>query len=205
MAMKDSDPKDGKAGGRRRTYRFSPWKKALLVLAALLVVGGGVLAFVEPAPEKDAGTSPGPVSGPAGGTSADPGLVKGFGGSGTGTSPGIRVEIDPGLQPAEASDGTWSRALLQGGISFFVAFCAAFALRTFLRIAAVFLAIGALSLFLLSYVNWVDVDWEEMDRQFQNLVPMLEAQFWSFKAFLTGSLPSAAMAGLGLVTGFKKK
>ncbi len=205
MAKKDSAPKDALAGKDRRKYRFTPWKKALLVLAALLVVGGVALAFVEPAPEKDTGTSSSPVPGPGGGTSTDPGLVKGFGGSRTGTSPTIRVEIDPGQQPAEASEGAWSKALLQGGISFFVAFCAAFALRTFLRIAAVFLGVWALSLFLLSYVDWVTVDWNEMDRQFRDLAPKLEAQFWSFKTFLTGSLPSAAMAGLGLLTGFKKK
>jgi uncharacterized membrane protein (Fun14 family) len=130
--------------------------------------------------------------------------AKGFGG--TANTPGggsVTVEFDDPETKEKA--GTFSPALLRGGVSFFVAFCLAFALRAFLRIGAIFVGIWALSLFVLSYAGWVEVRWDLIDTAFKNMTTNIGEQFQSFQTFVTGSLPSTGLAVAGLLAGFKWK
>ena len=53
--------------------------------------------------------------------------------------------------------------------------------------------------------QWIDVRWDVMDTAFQGMAAGLGDQFQSAQAFITGSLPSAGMASLGLYTGFRRK
>jgi uncharacterized membrane protein (Fun14 family) len=178
-----------------KSYRWKPWKIAVISFAGLLVVAGGVATMVvgggEPAPGVDAvGTGEGPAGGYP--------VARGYtGGTGPGSDAQSGVEWQVGEEPS--SDGAVSPALLRGGISFFVAF------RSFLRIGAIFVGIWALSIFILAYAGWVEVHWDKIDRHFIDWTHRLGDQFASFKTFITGSLPSTGLAGLGLFTGFKKK
>ncbi len=102
-------------------------------------------------------------------------------------------------------DSPWTPALLRGGLSFLVGFSLAYAVRTFIKIAVFFLGAWAASLFLLASLGWVEVHWTLIDAAFANWSSTIGAQFENAKTFITGSLPSAGMAGLGLVTGFRRK
>jgi len=191
-----------------KSYQWKFWKLATVGFAGLMVVAGGVLAIVgggEPAPGPGPGVeAAGYVAGPTGDPSMARGLTGGTAG-GTGTGPEIQGGVEWRVGEEPESGSAVSPALLRGGISFFVAFCLAFALRAFLRIGAIFVGIWALSLFVLAYAGWVEVHWDKIDRQFIDWTSRLGDQFASFKAFITGSLPSTGLAGLGLFTGFKKK
>ncbi|MHC5066723.1 MAG: FUN14 domain-containing protein, partial [Planctomycetota bacterium] len=109
-----------------------------------------------------------------------------------------------GSAESSDSDGAWSPALIRGGISFFAAFCLAFAFRTFLRLALVFIGIWAASLFFLDHLGWIEVHWTVIDQAFRDMTANIGRQFESVRTLVTGSLPSAGLAGLGLFTGFKK-
>ena len=53
-------------------------------------------------------------------------------------------------------------------------------------------------------MGWIEVHWTIIDTQFVGWTQGLGAQFESISSFITGSLPRAGMAGLGLVAGLKK-
>ena len=86
----------------------------------------------------------------------------------------------------------------------FAAFALAFALRSFLRLALVLAGLWVGSLLLLSSAGWIEVHWETIDAAFTGWTGTLGAQFRSLTAFVTGSLPSAGLGGLGLLAGFRK-
>lgn len=182
-----------------KDYIWKPWKIAAVAVAALLLVGGGALALFgssDPTPTVnrsatdsvgEAGTVPG---------------AKGFAGSGGVSTSTIETTAEsPSDEPGES---LLSPALVRGGISFFAAFAVAFALRSFLKIFIIFAGIWAASLFFLSSIGWVEVHWTIIDDSFVGFTKTLGAQFESISSFITGSLPSAGLAGLGLVAGLKK-
>jgi uncharacterized membrane protein (Fun14 family) len=182
--------------GRPR-YRWRPWKVLAVAFAALLLAGGGVLALSGGGPaEPEPRTEAPPSSAPEGFTPPSFGPT---------TSPGGVVPEAP-AEPADEEDGgiAWSPVLLRGGISFFAAFALAFAFRTFLRLALLFAGIWVASLLLLSSLGWIEVHWSVIDDQFVGWTRTLGEQFKSVTAFVAGSLPSAGLAGLGLLAGFRK-
>ena len=210
------------------------WKKALLACAGVFLVIGGALRLLggggdtapddhevvveaePPTPEQD------PAVGEGEGVSKIPktGLVDGQGtpiGVGTpqigegvpGLPPGtvgvpVPQEEEPVVQ-AEPGAAGWSPFFLKGGFSFFVAFCVGYATRVWLKMAAFFLGTFFLGVFVLSYVGAVDVDWVTLEGWWDAFAGRVEAEAVDFKTFLTGSLPQAGLAGLGLVAGFKRK
>ncbi len=150
------------------------------------------------------------LSGSTGGAGETPG-AKGFSGSGGVIgSPGSPGSPDSPATPAtevppEASaTDLLSPALVRGGISFFAAFALAFALRSFLKLFVIFAGVWVASLFFLASMGWIEVHWTIIDDQFVGWTNTLGAQFQSMSSFVTGSLPSAGLAGLGLVAGLKK-
>ncbi len=189
------------AGGGRWSYRWRPWKVGAVIVAAFFLAAGGVLALVGGGgpgalvPEYPAasGTAPGPAPGP-GARALLPGDTP---------LPGSPAPAEP-LAEEPPSGNPWSPALLRGGISFFVAFILAFTFRTFLRIAIVLAGLWVASLFLLASAGWIEVHWEVIDAAFRGWSATIGDQFASVTSFLTGSLPSAGLAGLGLYTGFRK-
>ena len=112
------------------------------------------------------------------------------------------------MRPADASSNAlddWSPVIFRLGFSFFVGFCIAYAVRTFLKISIIGIGILLLALFGLQYADVINVDWEKMGGHFDTFTGWLGAQTASFKDFVTGYLPSAASGTAGLVFGFKKR
>ena len=192
----------------RPVFEWTRWKIVTFSLAGLLIAVGVITAFAGTGASPSADTLT--ASGPVGAVPAGPGanrLLPGSVPSGP-TEPGETTE--PGGSavppPAEGETGvTWSPALLRGGISFFAAFALAFAFRSFLKIALILVGIWAGAMFYFSYLGWIEVHWDVIDAAFNAMTANVGEQFKSVQTFITGSLPSAGMGGLGLYTGFRRK
>ena len=196
----------GQAGSgqpAKKRYQWKPWKIAAVAFAGLLLVGGGALALTAGSAEPTTKSGSQDFGGTGPGGTGGPETARSLTGGATGT--GIQGNFEIGLEGQPTADSNWSPALLRGGVSFFVTFCLAFALRSFLRLAAIFIGIWALSVFLMSHAGWVTVDWNAIDSQFTGWTHNLGAQFQSLQTFIKGSLPSTGLAGLGLFTGFKAR
>ena len=183
-----------------KRYHLKPWKIVLLLFAGLLVAAGVILTVTADEPERTTPdrtetSRPGDLS-PARGL---------FPGSDPRTTDGEPREAGRETDASEAETEPWSPVLLRGGLSFFVGFALAFALRMFMKIALFFVGVFVASLFLLENVGFLTMHWDLADAWFNDFSGHLGAQFESMKAFVTGSLPSAGMAGLGLLAGFRRK
>lgn len=116
----------------------------------------------------------------------------------TGSTDEDEVKAEPGA-------AGWSPFFLKGGFSFFAAFCVGYATRVWLKMMAFFLGTFLIGIFLLSYAGAIDPNWVKMEGWYDIIVARIESEAVDFKTFLTGSLPQAGLAGLGLVAGFKRK
>lgn len=189
------------------------WKKAMLAGAMVFIVIGGLLSFLggssTAAPAPDAGVASAQEGdtelkttiGEDGASAQGQGLVPG--------GPGMDQEPGGGESPSgsEGSSalGDWSPFFLKGGFSFFVAFCVGYALRSFFKISI--LALGAIFmvLFALSYIDFITVEWSALEGVYDKAFARIKEEAQGFKTFITGSLPSAGLAGLGLFAGFKRR
>lgn len=189
------------------------WKKVLLAFAGAFLVLGGVLramgggdvtALEHEVAADVAAPEPGhdPATGgqEEGGAPASSALVDGGGAPGDVGVP----EVGDGVQAQPGAAG-WSPFFLRGGFSFFVAFCVGYATRVWLRMAAFCLGTFSLGLLALSYAGAIDVDWMTLEGWWKASAARIEAEAVDFKTFLTGSLPQAGLAGLGLVAGFRRR
>jgi len=216
-------------GATTTGYVWRPWKILSVLAACLLTAGGlvGVYLGNDAIPDRPtamtAQTDPSPTGAPAAGSTDAPRVeVPGASGFGSGLPPVTVPDTppDPDATPtpdptpsAETksetppvdADNPWTPALLRGGLSFLVGFSLAYAVRTFMKIAIFFLGVWAASLFLLASLGWIEVHWNLIDAAFASWSSTIGEQFESARTFITGSLPSAGMAGLGLVTGFRRK
>ncbi len=177
--------KDTKAKIPRQTLPL--WKKILLIGSGVFVLVGVGLGF--------AGSRKG-ESGDATTQSTGSGGFLTAEGEATGAT-----ETAPGEETGVTS---FSPFFVKGGLSFFVGFALGYALRTFFKISAIVIGVILLAIFGLSYAGVLDIDWTAIDTHFDQLVAKLKTEGSSFKTFITGSLPSAGIATLGLATGFKK-
>jgi len=195
---------------------LTTWKKVLLGCAvAFVAVGFGLLAVggdqatpdsddtpvagADPTPQGDPSTTPQVPQtalvhddSPKVGWPADPGSSNSTG------DPSTPVQTDSGA-------AGWSPFFLKGGFSFLVAFCVGFATRVWLKMAALLVGTFCLTLFLLSYLGAIHVDWVTIGGWWDDLAGRIEAEVNGFKTFMTGSLPQAGLAGMGLVAGFKRR
>jgi uncharacterized membrane protein (Fun14 family) len=160
---------------------MATWKKVAIALAVLLMLGGLALSMVETKQPVRSGGAP--LSG---------GATSLVGGEGTGTA---------GAQDEEA---VWSEGMVRLGFSFFAAFCVGYALRRFLGLLVFAFGLAFLFLFVLAYAELIVVDWKAFDSLYENFVARVRGEFDEFRTFVTGSLPSTALAGLGLVAGFRR-
>jgi len=192
----DVDPIEESPPERRR---LGVWQKVLVAGSiALMVLGLGLQIYAWTTAD-GAADAPAPAEG--GGTA--PALVAG------GFAP-IEVEGDETRPPdgeATERDGldAWSPVVFRMGFSFFVGFCIAYALRTFVKVSIIAIGMMLLVLFGLQYAGIVEVNWLVMEDRYDTLVAWLQSETSSFTGFVTGYLPSAALATFGLVVGFRKR
>ena len=107
--------------------------------------------------------------------------------------------------PSAEGEVPWSEAIFKYGFSFFVGFAMGYAVRSFLKLALIFVGVLAICLFALDYAGFVTVEWEAMDKAFSGLMERVKTQVSGFRSFITGSLPSAGLAATGLYAGFRKR
>jgi uncharacterized membrane protein (Fun14 family) len=177
------------------------WKKALLGLAAASVLFGfGLRVF--------AGPSVSPTSEEAAPTPRSTGVTAPQSGSLLpGGTPGTVPETTGGGETTAAAPdepGDWSPLFIKGGFSFFVGFCIGYALRAFFKISAVALGLVFLVIFGLEYTGLIEVDWQTASGWYDAALEKVSTEFESVKGFVTGSLPSAGLAVVGLYAGFKR-
>jgi uncharacterized membrane protein (Fun14 family) len=60
-------------------------------------------------------------------------------------------------------------------------------------------------LFLLQYNGMIDINWAIFETTYDNLITWISPHLGGLKSFITANLSSAAMAGLGLFLGFRRK
>ena len=182
-------------------YQFTKGKWALLGAAAIMVGLGLTLSW-----KGSTGSSAAPgtlgMSAQKSTTSPSP-----FGNSFAESRP-----TTPSTQPtatAPATEGVgspeFSAFLVKGGFGAFIGFAIGFAIRSFLRLAVVMIGFYLLTLTILSYLGWVEIHWDVIQNQFNHSITTLGQQFSSFKAFLTGAIPSSGMAAVGLSIGLRKR
>ena len=99
----------------------------------------------------------------------------------------------------------WSPAFLKGGAGLFMGFCVGFAIRSFIKLGSVILGFYVLSLLMLSWLGWIEINYPEIDSQLGDLSENFKGQFESFKTFLSGAIPTTGMAAFGFFAGLKKK
>lgn len=206
---------DGPGRLARAWSRRAPWQR-LAAIASLLVslVAGGITAAQAIGGSDATSSAPDPIASRATGkTSAGDELPDGLA-SGLWTPDGGEPAAgrssfpdDPaGPDGAPATeDLRWSPILFKTGFSFFLAFTIGFALRSFVRIAMVGIGLVALAVFGLQYAGLLSVDWAAMGNRWDGLVAWVGPQVSSFRAFLTGQLPSATAATAGLLAGWRSR
>lgn len=198
--MNESNTEPAAATG----YQFSKWKIGLLSFASVLVVSGLVVRlFAEPTPEPTTHMVGTAKSGSTEIPADDSSPVTTF--APTGTGQGVYVPGSRQISPAPESTDPWSPALLRGGFGFFLGFCVGYAVRMFIRLAAIFIGLNFLAIAIFAYWGWIDVRWDLMESQFSTWTTGLSEEFESFRAFIAGSLPSTVLSGAGLFTGLKRK
>lgn len=203
----------GKAGGEaaKGLLRGMPrWKIAALV-GSVATMGAGVAMplVAEPVPEQSSFTTEAPAvttEQPRADSGSSGELASGFLPSvGAGeTEPGETAGPPPSAD-APAVQDEWSPAIFRAGFSFFVGFAIAYALRQFVKISVIALGLFFLALFGLQYAGFIEVKWALLQERYEQAGSWAAGEFESFRTFITGSLPSAALAAAGLVAGFRKR
>ncbi|MBX3385011.1 MAG: FUN14 domain-containing protein [Phycisphaeraceae bacterium] len=172
----------------------SSWK--LLSAAVLAMLIGTVWWVAWPG---EAGGGGGGAGKGAGGTNAPvSGLVSM---SDTGDADRETGRVDG----TRADDRRGAPLAFRMGLSFFVGFAVAFALRSVLTMAIVVVGFAFLLLFGLQYAGVIDVSWESISGGFDSAQAWMWGQVESVRAFAKGVLPSATAATVGLIAGWRRK
>ncbi len=188
--MSRFDQSESGSSAGRAAGRLAGWQKVMAILSLVVTVGGGglmaVSAFTGDA--GDTGHTPEPTA-----TSA---LRQGFAAGDTPAG-------------ADAPDrtflGEWSPTIFRLGFSFFAAFCVAYALRSFLKLAIIGIGLLLIGLFALQYFDLIQVDWTEIGSRYDSVSAWIRAQTATFRTFIQGALPSSASAAVGLIAGFRRR
>lgn len=164
---------------------------ALAIAVVVMVLGMGSALF-------PAGGAAGPAHG---GDAALPGGVQGFaeGGAAGGEARPTATE-QVGTQW-----GVWGAPTFRLGFSFVIAYLAAFAVRVVLKTAMLGAGMAILLLVGLQAAGIIDIHWAVLESKGGTAAAWLKEQTESMHAFLTGYLPSAGAASVGLIAGIRGK
>ena len=101
--------------------------------------------------------------------------------------------------------GNWVALAAYMGFSFFVGFAIGFAVKTFLKIMFFVVGTMLLVLFVLQYNGMIHVNWASFEGSYNALITWISPHLGGLKNFITANLSSAAMAGLGLFWGLRRR
>jgi uncharacterized membrane protein (Fun14 family) len=206
MAADEKHDESKRDATERAPRRIPMWKKALLVASVILMVAGLGLKGYAMIRGDDVTTgmkAPSKVNSDDT-TALNPDLAPGFAGGepvldlpGTSPSPSSTTEDPSGLD-------AFSPAMFRMGFGFFVGFCIAFAMRTFMKISLLGIGLMLLALVGLQYAGVIDVNWGAMESHYDRFAGWIGGQTDSFQKFVTGYLPSSAAGVFGMVLGFRR-
>jgi uncharacterized membrane protein (Fun14 family) len=173
------------------------WKLFFIILSAVLVVAGLGLKAHGMMKRKSAPPTSVRAPAPPGGM----GLVAGGGSTASDTASGTGTTAE---QPGTGEK--LSPFLAVGGISFFGGLAVGTVLRMFFKIALGIVGIAVIGLVGLSYAGVIGpINWKSIEDTVNAGVVKAEEKTQGLQnQFLIG-IPSAGMAGAGLVAGFKRK
>lgn len=175
-------------GGWLRT--LPRWQQFMLAASVVAVVGGGVATLIgggaaESVPPT--GTGAGGQGNLIGNT-----FVPGTGPGGTPTTP------QPAPEPT-------SKGIFRLGFSFLAGFCVGTFIRSMLKVASIAVGFWLFMTFVLAYFGLVNVDWNAIQSVWDRFAANVEQEWGSFQQFMTGSLPAAGLAVLGLTVSLKRR
>ncbi|MBL6763573.1 MAG: FUN14 domain-containing protein [Verrucomicrobiae bacterium] len=197
-------------------YQFTRGKWLVLLLSVGMMVAGGILALTsDKPPARQIATSRQSVANTPPVSRQVGGMMNSFAESGgiTLPLPGLTNSFPEARESAPASDSDdpeigsreFSTLFVKGGFGMFMGFAIGFAIRAFVRLATVIVGFYFLTLTMLAYFGWIEIHWTIIEGQVGGVISNFGAQFASFKAFLTGSIPSSGAAATGLAMGLRKK
>lgn len=139
---------------------------------------------------------------PAGGGGVGEGAVP-AGAQGFAEGSGARSGVGETVDAPSTQWGVWGAPTFRLGFSFVVAYLAAYAVRVVLKTAMLGAGMAILLLVGLQAAGIIDVHWAVLESKGGTAAAWLKEQTESMHAFLTGYLPSAGAAGVGLVAGLR--
>lgn len=87
------------------------------------------------------------------------------------------------------------------GLSYIAGFFLGYGLRRFVKLTVLLSLAAVVAVFLMSKAGWIDLDWNSIETHLSDSFGWLTGQAEALKVFVTGYVPSAAAAGVGLVLG----
>ena len=181
----------------------SIWRGLLVAAAGLLLaVGGGYQIYAFARGERSKEVSASAAAGPQllSPLVADPAPA--------GAASTAAADSEPAIEDAGDAHRflrEWSPSFARWGFSFFVGLAVGCALRAFYKIGLVVAGLLALILFGLSSIGVITVNWGVLEDEFNQMAASARDSFGQLQALLQGSLPSGAMAGLGLLSGLWRR
>jgi len=190
----EKEKEAGQGAGETERRPFPRWKKITIALAMVSILAGVGLQLLA-SPSTGGGGDPRDL--PPGSRS----LVAGSPDqSSSSTSTGGAEVEKPGLGKKI------SPFLIHGGVSFFVGLAIGAAVRAFVKVALIVAGVILLGYFGLTYSGAVSpINWTAVEEWLVVQIEAADKTASGFQDHLLKSLPSAGMAGAGLVTGFKRK
>ncbi len=160
-----------------------PWMARSVWLAALLIIVGAIFWL------KGATQTTAPVLSPHAG-------AVGFAQTSTGSG-----------QAGDEQRSSESHAPLvfRFGISYLAGYFLGWASRRFLRATMIISGGIILLLVLAKKLGWVDLDWSAIEGHARHTLTWAHRETGAVRHFVTGYLPSAGMAGVGVFLGFRRR
>jgi uncharacterized membrane protein (Fun14 family) len=94
-----------------------------------------------------------------------------------------------------------SPALFRFGLSYIAGFFLGYGLRRFLKLTLILGTLAFVVVFFMRKAGWIELDWTSVESHLSGSFAWLKGQAEALKVFVTGYVPSAAAAGVGLFFG----
>lgn len=159
-----------------------PWQaKTVWVALALMLFGAGL--WIKDRASRDNPAIPAPTGGSQFSDSAA-----------TGTPSAGQRKLAPSAP-----------ATFRFGASYLGGFFLGWTLRRFLKLTLVLSGAAFVLIALARKFGWFEVDWAAVEGHVRHSLAWLQGEAGAFKEFITGYLPSAGAAGVGMFLGFRRK
>ena len=96
-------------------------------------------------------------------------------------------------------------ATFRFGASYLGGFFLGWTLRRFLKLTLLLSGAAFVLIALAKKFGWFEVDWAAVEGHVRHSLAWLQGEAGAFKAFVTGYLPSAGAAAVGVFLGFRRK